>query len=309
MGARLGGLGRRLLQKAVSPPPTPPAALPAPGRRRVAARAASRGRGADAAPPSPALRAKAARILGELDALYPDPLANLPLDHGSTFQFLVAVVLSAQSTDKKVNEITPALFAAAPDAKAMADLDVDVIREKIREIGLAPSKAKYLSGLSKALVERHAGEVPASFGELEALSGVGHKTASVVMSQAFGVPAFPVDTHIHRLAARWGLADGSGVGQTEKALKQLFPEDAWNRLHLAIIFYGREHGQAHQKPPAETGEPWPGPICAWAGLDAPPATTPAKKKRAAGGRGGGGAGGAKRAKKRKEGGGGAALGT
>ena len=305
MGARLGGLalGRRLLQKAVSPPPTPPAALPAPGRRRVAARAASRGRG-DAAPPSPALKAKAARILGELDALYPDPLATLPLDHGSTFQFLVAVVLSAQSTDKKVNEITPALFAAAPDAKAMASLDMDVIRNHIREIGLAPSKAKYLSGLSKALMERHAGEVPASFGELEALSGVGHKTASVVMSQAFGVPAFPVDTHIHRLAARWGLADGSGVGQTEKALKQLFPEDAWNRLHLAIIFYGREHGQAHQKPPAETGEPWPGPICAWAGLDAPPATTPAKK-RAPGGR----VGGAKRAKKRKGRGGGAALGT
>jgi len=306
MGARLGGLalGRRLLQKAVSPPPTPPAALPAPGRRRVAARAAPRGRGDAAAPPSPALKAKAARILGELDALYPDPLATLPLDHGSTFQFLVAVVLSAQSTDKKVNEVTPALFAAAPDAKAMASLDVDVIRNHIREIGLAPSKAKYLSGLSKALMERHAGEVPASFEELEALSGVGHKTASVVMSQAFGVPAFPVDTHIHRLAARWGLADGSGVGQTEKALKELFPEDAWNRLHLAIIFYGREHGQAHQKPPAETGEPWPGPICAWAGLDAPPATTPAKK-RAAGGRGGG----AKRAKKQKGRGGGAALGT
>ena len=303
MGARLGGLGRRLLQKAVSPPPTPPAALPAPGRRRVAARAASRGRG-DAAPPSSALKAKAARILGELDALYPDPLATLTLDHGSTFQFLVAVVLSAQSTDKKVNEITPALFAAAPDAKAMASLDVDVIRNHIREIGLAPSKAKYLSGLSKALMERHAGEVPASFEELEALSGVGHKTASVVMSQAFGVPTFPVDTHIHRLAARWGLADGSGVGQTEKALKELFPEDAWNRLHLAIIFYGREHGQAHQKPPAETGEPWPGPICAWAGLDAPPATTPAKK-RAAGGRGGG----AKRVKKWKGRGGGAALGT
>jgi len=218
------------------------------------------------------LQAKADRIRVELQQLYPEGSRPIPLDHGSRFQFLCAVVLSAQSTDKKVNQISPALFAAGPTPAAMAALGEGRIRELIREIGLAPSKAKYLANLSEALVREHGGEVPGTFEDLEKLSGVGHKTASVVMSQAFGVPAFPVDTHIHRLAARWGLSDGSSVVRTEADLKRLFPESSWNALHLQIIFYGREHGKANQKPP------WPGPICAWAGLDDPPGTTPAKKR-------------------------------
>lgn len=243
-------------------------------RKKREPKADKRGGGAGSASGAvatgPELQGKADRIRSELQRLYPNP--PIPLDHGSTFQFLCAVVLSAQSTDKKVNEITPALFAAGPDPAAMATLGELRIRELIREIGLAPSKAKYLANLSAALVGEHEGEVPGTFEALEKLSGVGHKTASVVMSQAFGVPAFPVDTHIHRLAARWGLSDGSSVVRTEADLKRLFPESSWNDLHLQIIFYGREHGKANQK------APWPGPICAWAGLDDPPATTPAKKR-------------------------------
>lgn len=182
---------------------------------------------------------KASRIGTILDELYPS--LPIPLDHQDPFTLLVAVVLSAQTTDKAVNQVTPALFARAPDPESMAALSVDEIATFIRRIGLAPQKAKALKGLSTILVETHAGIVPKSFEALEALPGVGHKTASVVMSQAFGVPAFPVDTHIHRLAARWGLSDGSSVVQTERDLKRLFPEQTWNIRHLQLIWFGREH--------------------------------------------------------------------
>ncbi len=182
---------------------------------------------------------KAARIQATLDELY--PTVPIPLDHVDSFTLLVAVVLSAQTTDKKVNQVTPELFRRAPGPRAMAALPVEEIRALIREVGLAPQKAKALQGLSQLLLERHAGEVPGSFEELEALPGVGHKTASVVMAQAFGVPAFPVDTHIHRLAARWGLSDGSNVERTERDLKRTFAQETWNLLHLQIIVFGREH--------------------------------------------------------------------
>ncbi len=182
---------------------------------------------------------RAALILRRLQELYPE--TPVPLDHSDPFTLLVAVLLSAQCTDKKVNEVTPALFAAAPTPAAMAALPEASILEHIRQLGLAPTKAANLKRMAQQLLDRHGGEVPASFTALEALPGVGHKTASVVMAQAFAVPAFPVDTHIHRLAQRWGLSDGSSVKRTETDLKRLFPQDAWNRLHLQIIFYGREH--------------------------------------------------------------------
>tara|TARA_B100001250_G_scaffold347376_1_gene317600 strand:+ start:307 stop:957 length:651 start_codon:yes stop_codon:yes gene_type:complete len=182
---------------------------------------------------------KAERIATILEKLY--PTTPIPLDHENTFQLLVAVLMSAQTTDLKVNEVTPELFSKAPNAKEMALLPVEIILEDIRQVGLAPTKSKNIQGLSKILVERHGGQVPASFEELEDLPGVGHKTASVVMAQAFGIPAFPVDTHIHRLAARWGLSNGSNVERTEKDLKFLFPKHLWNKLHLQIIFFGREH--------------------------------------------------------------------
>lgn len=174
-----------------------------------------------------------------LAELYPE--TPIPLDHRDEFTLLVAVLLSAQCTDKKVNEVTPALFAAAATPQAMWDLGEQKILQIIRPLGLSKQKAKSIAKLSQLLVERHDGQVPDSFEELESLPGVGHKTASVVMSQAFGHPAFPVDTHIHRLAQRWGLTSGKNVVQTEKDLKSLFPESAWNQLHLQIIFYGREH--------------------------------------------------------------------
>ncbi|MFT5687527.1 MAG: endonuclease-3, partial [Planctomycetota bacterium] len=174
-------------------------------------------------------------ILAELHSQTP-----IPLDHTDPFTLLVAVALSAQTTDKKVNQVTPALFARAATPEAMAEMEVQEVRELIREIGLAPQKAKNLVNASKRLRDVHGGVVPDTFAELEALAGVGHKTASVVMSQAFGVPAFPVDTHIHRLAARWGLSNGSSVERTERDLKALFPREEWNRLHLRIIFFGRE---------------------------------------------------------------------
>jgi len=181
-----------------------------------------------------------ARIVGErLDALYPRP--PIPLDHTDAFTLLIAVVLSAQTTDKRVNLVTPELFRRAPGPRAMAALSEQEILSLIRTCGLAPQKAKALKRLSQLLLERHGGEVPRTFEELEALPGVGHKTASVVMSQAFGIPAFPVDTHIHRLAKRWGLSPAKNVVQTERDLKKLFPENTWNRRHIQIIFYGREH--------------------------------------------------------------------
>lgn len=178
-------------------------------------------------------------VVRRLGQLYPDP--PIPLDHWDAFTLLVAVVLSAQCTDKRVNEVTPGLFARAATPAAMAALPEETIRELIRPCGLSPQKAKAIKELSRLIAERHHGEVPHTFEELEALPGVGHKTASVLMAQAFGVPAFPVDTHIHRLARRWRLSSGKNVGQTEKDLKRLFPKDLWNRLHLQIIYYGREH--------------------------------------------------------------------
>lgn len=172
------------------------------------------------------------------------PQTPVPLDHSDPFTLLIAVLLSAQCTDKKVNEVTPALFAAGPTPAAMASLEESAILGHIRQLGLAKTKARNVKRLAELLLERHGGEVPRSFAELEALPGVGHKTASVVMAQAFGVPAFPVDTHIHRLAQRWGLSSGLSVAQTERDLKALFPRQAWNTLHLQIIFYGREHCSA-----------------------------------------------------------------
>jgi endonuclease-3 len=177
-----------------------------------------------------------------LDELY--PTTDIPLDHADPYTLLVAVVLSAQCTDKMVNRVTPDLWKLADTPEAMSRVPVDRIQEIIRPCGLSPQKAKAISGLSKILVEEHAGQVPQDFEALERLPGVGHKTASVVMAQAFGVPAFPVDTHIHRLAQRWGLTNGKNVVQTETDLKKLFPIEAWNRLHLQIIFYGREHCSA-----------------------------------------------------------------
>jgi endonuclease III len=178
-------------------------------------------------------------ILKRLGQLYPDP--PIPLDHRDAFTLLVAVLLSAQCTDKKVNEITPQLFDAGPSPEAMARLGEAKILEIIRPLGLSTTKAKHVARLSEILRDEYSSEVPCDIENLEKLPGVGHKTASVVMSQAFGVPAFPVDTHIHRLAQRWGLSSGKSVVQTEKDLKRLFPEESWNRLHLQIIFYGREH--------------------------------------------------------------------
>jgi endonuclease-3 len=182
---------------------------------------------------------RAARVMERLEQLY--PTTPIPLDHTDPFTLLIAVLLSAQCTDKKVNEVTPALFAAGPTPAAMAALEEATILGHIRQLGLAKTKARNVKRLAELLLERHGGIVPRSFEELEALPGVGHKTASVVMAQAFGVPAFPVDTHIHRLAQRWGLSPGLNVEQTERDLKGLFPREAWNKLHLQIIFYGREH--------------------------------------------------------------------
>lgn len=182
---------------------------------------------------------KVERIRAVLDELFPNP--PIPLDHRDPFTLLVAVVLSAQTTDVRVNMVTPALFARGPTPAKMAQLSVSDILEIIKTCGLAPAKAKNVSALSKLIVERHAGLVPRTFEELEALPGVGHKTASVVMAQAFGVPAFAVDTHIHRLAERWGLSDGSTVERTERDLKAAFPIETWIPMHLKIILFGREH--------------------------------------------------------------------
>ena len=181
---------------------------------------------------------RASYILQRLQDLYPE--TPVPLDHQDPFTLLIAVLLSAQCTDERVNKVTPGLFALADNPVDMAALEVDQIREIIRPCGLSPQKSKAIKRLSEILLDEHGGVVPADMDALERLPGVGHKTASVVMSQAFGVAAFPVDTHIHRLAQRWGLSNGKNVVQTEKDLKRLFPEEYWNRLHLQIIFYGRE---------------------------------------------------------------------
>ncbi|HMO51642.1 MAG TPA: endonuclease III [Kiritimatiellia bacterium] len=191
-------------------------------------------------PSNKSTRAQRAAIIDRmLEAYYPE--VRVPLDHRDAYTLLIAVLLSAQCTDLRVNQITPILFARAADPRAMIRLSVAEIESIIRPCGLAPAKAKAIHGLSTLLLERHDGHVPASFAELEALPGVGHKTASVVMAQAFGVPAFPVDTHIHRLAQRWKLTNGKNVVQTEADLKALFPENRWNKLHIQIILYGREY--------------------------------------------------------------------
>ena len=199
---------------------------------------------------------KADRILEMLDERYPE--TPIPLDHEDAFTLLVAVALSAQTTDDRVNLVTPGLFAKARTPAAMAKLSVDEILAEIRSCGLAPGKARNLKALAEQLVRDHGGRVPADMEALEALPGVGHKTASVVLAQAFGVPAFPVDTHIHRLAARWGLSDGKSVEKTERDLKALFPRESWTRLHLAMIYFGREVCPARGHDLASC------PICGWA---------------------------------------------
>ncbi len=199
---------------------------------------------------------KAERIQALLDDLYPEP--PVPLEHESPFQLLIAVLLSAQTTDVRVNLVTPGLFARGPDARAMAKLSVAEILGHIKTCGLAPTKARNVRALAQLLERDHGGQVPRSLAELERLPGVGHKTASVVVSQAFGEPAFPVDTHIHRLAARWGLSDGSNVVRTERDLKRVFPRERWNDLHLSIIWFGRDHC------PALRHDFDACPICSWA---------------------------------------------
>jgi endonuclease-3 len=183
-------------------------------------------------------------ITSTLEELYPKP--DIPLNHENNFTFLVAVMLSAQSTDKKVNEITPMLFEKANKPSEMNKLDVKEIRDIIKQIGLAPTKAKNIKKMSQQLLDHHNGKVPNNFEDLEKLAGVGHKTASVLMAQAFDTPAFPVDTHIHRLADRWGLSNGKNVTKTETDLKRIFDESLWNKLHLQMIFYGREWCQARK---------------------------------------------------------------
>jgi endonuclease-3 len=185
---------------------------------------------------------RAAFVLRELTKLYPDPA--IPLDHSDAFTLTIAVLLSAQCTDKRVNLVTPALFARARTPETMVTLPIEEIQNMIRPCGLSPQKAKAIWGLSQKLLLEHDGKIPRTLEELEDLPGVGHKTAQVVMAQAFGVPSFPVDTHIHRLAHRWGLSDGRSVLQTERDLKSLFEEKHWNKLHLQIIYYGREHCSA-----------------------------------------------------------------
>lgn len=202
-------------------------------------------------------REKAEFVAQKLAALY--PRTSVPLDHEDPFTLLVAVVLSAQCTDRKVNEITPLLFAKARSPQAMMRMDVEEIRAIIRPCGLSPMKSKGIHGLSRIIVEQHGGRVPADMEALERMPGVGHKTASVVMAQAFGVPAFPVDTHIHRLAWRWTLSTGHSVERTEADLKKLFPAETWNDLHLRIIYFGREHC------PAKGHDPRKCPICSVVG--------------------------------------------
>lgn len=201
---------------------------------------------------------KAKIIAKTLDELFPQP--PIPLKHKDPYTLLISVLLSAQTTDAMVNRVTPILFKKADMPQKMAKLNVDEIREIIKPIGLAPTKAANIHKLSGILVEKHKGKVPATFEDLEALPGVGHKTASVVMAQAFGIPAFPVDTHIHRLAYRWGLSNGKSVVQTEKDLKRIFPEDQWNKLHLQIIYFGRGYCQARNHEPKDC------PLCSKVGV-------------------------------------------
>ena len=199
---------------------------------------------------------KAKKIGNILDELY--PTTPIPLEHSSAYTLLVAVMLSAQTTDKKVNQVTPALFNKADTPEKMVDLDVDTIKSLIQEIGLAPTKAKNLKKMAQQIID--AGGLRADWAFLESLAGVGHKTASVVMSQWYEIPAFPVDTHIHRLAKRWGLSKAKNVEMTERDLKKLWPDSLWNKRHLQLIFFGREHCPARNHEPRECL------ICSWAGL-------------------------------------------
>ena len=200
---------------------------------------------------------KAQFIIDTLERLYPE--TPIPLDHYSAYTLLIAVLLSAQCTDERVNQITPFLFSKADTPQAMVQLTIEEIREIIKPCGLSPAKSKAIWNLSQILLDKYQGEVPQTFEALEELPGVGHKTASVVMSQAFGVPAFPVDTHIHRLGTRWGLTNGKNVEQTEQDLKKLFPRDLWNKAHLQIIFFGRQYCPARGHNMAEC------PICSVVG--------------------------------------------
>ncbi|HXK25743.1 MAG TPA: endonuclease III [Myxococcota bacterium] len=215
---------------------------------------------------------KARRIGKILDRLYPD--AAIPLQHDDPFTLLVAVVLSAQCTDARVNQVTPALFARASTPAAMAKLNPGEIQRLIRSCGLAPTKARNIAALSRALVEEHGERVPRDLATLETLPGVGHKTASVVMVQAFGEPAFPVDTHIHRLAGRWGLSRARNVAETERDLKRLFPQEDWGRRHLQLIYFGREYCPARGHDIATC------PICSWAASRARGARRAARRSRA-----------------------------
>ncbi len=196
------------------------------------------------------IKQRAKIVMDELDRLYPNP--KIPLDSRNTFTFLVAVVLSAQCKDSRVNEVTPELFKLASTPQEMAQLDTEKIRSIIRPCGLSEAKSKNIKELSKIITEKYGGKVPNTFEDLESLPGVGHKTASVLMLQAFGTPAFPVDTHIHRLAARWKLASGKSVVDTERSLKKIFPKEKWYNLHLQLIYYGREYCKAHTCKTPET---------------------------------------------------------
>ena len=202
---------------------------------------------------------KAAAIAEILEKLYPE--TPIPLNHADAYTLLISVILSAQCTDVRVNQVTPFLFERADNPYDMIKIPVEDIRAIIRPCGLSPRKSQAISDLSHILIDKHNGQVPENFEDLEALPGVGHKTASVVMSQAFGIPAFPVDTHIHRLATRWGLTSGKNVEQTEKDLKALFPESSWNKLHLQIIFFGREYCPARGHKIADC------PICSLYGVE------------------------------------------
>lgn len=214
---------------------------------------------------------KAVRIMELLDERFPSP--PIPLDHDDPYTLLVAVLLSAQCTDLRVNEVTPHLFARAGTPQEMVDVPVPEIREIIKPCGLSPQKSKAISGLSRILLDEHDGEVPQTLEELEKLPGVGHKTASVVMAQAFGQPMFPVDTHIHRCAWRWGLSNGSSVERTERDCKKTFPEERWNDLHLQIIWFGRTDCTALRHAPEQC------PICSWAMSKARRAEEKRKRKR------------------------------
>ena len=217
-------------------------------------------------------RAERARRIGEiLDRLYPMP--PIPLHHGDPFQLLVAVVLSAQTTDAQVNRVTPALFRRAPTPEALARMSESEILELIRSCGLAPGKARRLKQLAQTLVDEHGGNVPADMEALEKLPGVGHKTASVVMNQAFGQPAFPVDTHIHRLARRWRLSRARNVAETERDLKKLWPPEEWGKRHLQLIYFGREYCPARNHDAAQCA------ICSWsAGVPPAPIGRPARSR-------------------------------